>query len=235
MLFSNPLSKNNSSSTPYFACLLTWAPPSLTTLFGFHQSGGGGGGGAGGEAALGAEAKSIEDQLKAKGGQFDIEAITMQYPVVYEESMNTVRTCLIVSNAISRRNRPPREKKRAREKSPAFMDLVGDAEAVMCRACLCFNVRRDSLIGSETRRVYVSSAAIQVLVQECIRYNKLIDIMEQSLPELQKALKGLVVMSGELEAVGKAIALNAVPESWEAKVKPSILDIFSHQFCCYIA
>lgn len=43
--------------------------------------------------------------------------------------------------------------------------------------------------------------------------------MEQSLPELQKALKGLVVMSGELEAVGKAIALNTVPESWEAKVK----------------
>ncbi len=42
--------------------------------------------------------------------------------------------------------------------------------------------------------------------------------MEQSLPELQKALKGLVVMSGELEAVGKAIALNTVPESWEAKV-----------------
>lgn len=58
----------------------------------------------------------------------------------------------------------------------------------------------------------------QVLVQECIRYNKLIDAMERSLPELQKALKGLVVMSGELEAVGKAIALNAVPEDWEAKV-----------------
>ena len=58
----------------------------------------------------------------------------------------------------------------------------------------------------------------QVLVQECIRYNKLIDVMERSLPELQKALKGLVVMSGELEAVGKAIALNAVPEDWEAKV-----------------
>ena len=55
-------------------------------------------------------------------------------------------------------------------------------------------------------------------MQECIRYNKLIDVMERSLPELQKALKGLVVMSGELEAVGKAIALNAVPEDWEAKV-----------------
>ena len=55
-------------------------------------------------------------------------------------------------------------------------------------------------------------------MQECIRYNKLIDVMERSLPELQKALKGLVVMSAELEAIGKAIALNAVPEAWENKV-----------------
>lgn len=68
------------------------------TVSRFRQSGGGGGGGVGGEAALGAEAKSIEDQLKAKGGQFDIEAITMQYPVVYEESMNTVRACVCLVN-----------------------------------------------------------------------------------------------------------------------------------------
>lgn len=91
------------------------------------------------------QAKSIEDQLAARGGQFDVEVVTMQYPIVYEESMNTV------------------------------------------------------------------------LVQECIRYNKLIAEMQHSLPELQKALKGLVVMSSELEAVGRAMALNAVPEAWEAK------------------
>lgn len=78
--------------------------------------------------------------------------------------------------------------------------------------------------------IIFSNTAVQVLVQECIRYNKLIDIMEQSLPELQKALKGLVVMSGELEAVGKAIALNAVPESWEAKVNPSVLGRVTFDF-----
>lgn len=59
---------------------------------------------------------------------------------------------------------------------------------------------------------------LQVLVQECIRYNKLVEIMQRTLPELQKALRGLVVMSAELEAVGKAISLNSVPEAWEAKV-----------------
>lgn len=74
-------------------------------VFRFHQSGGGGGAGVGGEAALGAEAKSIEHQLKAKGGQFDIEAITMQYPVVYEESMNTVRAYLLRPDAILRCDR----------------------------------------------------------------------------------------------------------------------------------
>ncbi|CAM9289484.1 unnamed protein product, partial [Discosporangium mesarthrocarpum] len=114
------------------------------------EAGGGGGGSAGSEEAIGSEAKSIEDRLRAMGGQFDIEVITMQYPVVYEESMNTV------------------------------------------------------------------------LVQECIRYNKLIADLENTLPELQKALKGLVVMSGELESVGKAIALNSVPSAWEAKAYPSM-------------
>lgn len=68
-------------------------------------------------------------------------------------------------------------------------------------------------------------------MQECIRYNKLIDVMQRSLPELQKALKGLVVMSGELEAVGKAIALNTVPEEWEAKVHTP----YSMQAFCGIA
>lgn len=69
-----------------------------------------------------------------------------------------------------------------------------------------------------------------MLVQECIRYNKLIDVMERSLPELQKALKGLVVMSGELEAVGKAIALNTVPQAWEAKVR-SYIHVYRTKRC----
>jgi len=56
-----------------------------------------------------------------------------------------------------------------------------------------------------------------VLIQECIRYNKLIMEMQRSLPELQKALKGLVVMSGELEAMGNSIAVNQVSASYYMK------------------
>ena len=38
-----------------------------------------------------------------------------------------------------------------------------------------------------------------VLVQELIRYNRLINIMTESLINLKKGLKGLVVLSEELE------------------------------------
>merc|ERR1711934_1118783 len=91
----------------------------------------------------------ITEKLSQRG-RFDVPGIQMQYPVLYEESMNTV------------------------------------------------------------------------LAQECIRYNKLVDVMELTLPQLDKALQGLVVMSGELEAMGNSIALGQVPGAWEAKAYPSL-------------
>jgi dynein heavy chain, axonemal len=61
-----------------------------------------------------------------------------------------------------------------------------------------------------------------VLVQECARYNRLVDTMARGLPELARALAGLVVMSSDLEALARAIALNAVPAAWEARAYPSM-------------
>ena len=114
--------------------------------------GAGGGGGSGASARellIETAAKDIFKRIHSRG-LFDIEGIQMQYPVTYEESMNTV------------------------------------------------------------------------LLQECIRYNKLIDVMEGTLPLLLKALKGLVVMSNELEAIANAIALNQVPKSWASVAYPSL-------------
>jgi len=118
------------------------------TLLTMEASGGGGGGG-GSEELIAYEVSQITEKLSQRG-RFDVPGIQMQYPVLYEESMNTV------------------------------------------------------------------------LAQECIRYNKLVDVMELTLPQLDKALQGLVVMSGELEAMGNSIALGQVPGAWEAKAYPSL-------------
>ena len=44
-----------------------------------------------------------------------------------------------------------------------------------------------------------------VLVQELIRYNKLLAIMASSLMQVKKALKGLIVMSEEFELMANSL------------------------------
>ena len=61
-----------------------------------------------------------------------------------------------------------------------------------------------------------------VLQQEVIRYNKLVSAMHKSLKDLQLALKGIVVMSGELEAMADSLFNNFVPEMWASRAFPSL-------------
>jgi dynein heavy chain len=61
-----------------------------------------------------------------------------------------------------------------------------------------------------------------VLLQECIRYNKLIAVLLKTIPDLLKALKGLVAMSTELDAIATSLALNQVPKSWANNAYPSM-------------
>jgi len=56
-----------------------------------------------------------------------------------------------------------------------------------------------------------------VLKQECIRYNRMLTIMHSSIPTFRKALKGLVVMSAELETMGNQLFINNVPDLWANK------------------
>lgn len=53
-----------------------------------------------------------------------------------------------------------------------------------------------------------------VLVQELVRYNRLISVMKTSLSSLKKALKGLVVMSEDLEKLSNSIFDNQVGKVW---------------------
>eukprot|EP00698_Gefionella_okellyi_P021809 TRINITY_DN713_c0_g3_i1.p1 TRINITY_DN713_c0_g3~~TRINITY_DN713_c0_g3_i1.p1 ORF type:complete len:2250 (-),score=595.98 TRINITY_DN713_c0_g3_i1:82-5835(-) len=98
-------------------------------------------------------AADIEGRLPAN---FDLEEVGMKYPVVYEESMNTV------------------------------------------------------------------------LRQEVIRFNRLLTVVRSTMSDLQKAVKGLVVMSAELEVVATALFNGKVPAVWSAKSYPSLKPLASY-------
>ncbi|XP_061640432.1 dynein axonemal heavy chain 1 isoform X2 [Phyllopteryx taeniolatus] len=66
-----------------------------------------------------------------------------------------------------------------------------------------------------------------VLMQEVIRYNNLLEVIAQSLSDIVKALKGLVVMSSELELMANSLFNNGVPDMWKAKAYPSLKPLAS--------
>lgn len=56
-----------------------------------------------------------------------------------------------------------------------------------------------------------------VVKQECMKYNNLLSIMERTLTAFRKAVKGLIVMTAELEGMGNDMYINKVPEIWAKK------------------
>ena len=66
-----------------------------------------------------------------------------------------------------------------------------------------------------------------VLSQEVDRFNKLMVVLRFTLVELQKAIRGLIVMSGELEEMFNAFLNNRVPPKWAAAAYPSLKPLAS--------
>ena len=61
-----------------------------------------------------------------------------------------------------------------------------------------------------------------VLVQELLRFNRLLSVIKDTLRDLQRAVKGEVVMSPELEEIGTSIFNLKVPTMWSNVCYPSL-------------
>jgi len=61
-----------------------------------------------------------------------------------------------------------------------------------------------------------------VLVQELVRFNRLLDKVRSSLSSLQKAIKGEQIMSLDLEKMADALFDGQVPDMWAAVAYPSL-------------
>jgi len=66
-----------------------------------------------------------------------------------------------------------------------------------------------------------------VVLQEMARFNKLLTVITNSLKNIQKAIKGIVLMSADLDSMYSSLLNNQVPKLWEKAAYPSLKPLAS--------
>ncbi|XP_047106954.1 dynein axonemal heavy chain 3 [Schistocerca piceifrons] len=102
--------------------------------------------------------------------------------------------------------------------------IIELADDILSKLPDVFNVSQ----VEEMYPVLYTNSMNTVLRQEVIRFNRLLSAVKDSLVSVQKAVKGLVVMSSELEEVHNSLLVGRVPAVWASKSYPSLKPLASY-------
>lgn len=91
------------------------------------------------------------------------------------------------------------------------LDILQKIKISVAKSINVDNMNPILMKKDEKDRVYPLTT---VLLQETERFNKLLKVVHGSLVDLEKGIKGLIVMSETLEAIFESFLLNQIPELW---------------------
>ncbi|EGR30170.1 hypothetical protein IMG5_139330 [Ichthyophthirius multifiliis] len=106
------------------------------------------------------------------------------------------------------------------------------ADKLLEEMCIMFEEKLPPLLKKDTPSLGLKKneqidSLIVCLNQECERFNKLLNVIKFCLQNLQKAIKGEVVMSAELDKASQSLINNQVPDMWKGKSYPSLKNLSS--------
>lgn len=107
-----------------------------------------------------------------------------------------------------------------KDASQGSADDVSPDDKVI-QLCHAFAERMPPILSSETELNTMDSMEV-CCHQEKDRFNKLIQVMNNSLKEIEKAIKGVILMTPKLDQMYQSFLNNMVPQLWTASAYPSL-------------